>query len=191
MTTRILRQKGSGTLYAYTKPLALRDDMVLYDPEEAQIRIDAAKAKRDALDARLKGGAGLSVDPNMLNATDDAKQLNAIELEIAEKEEQLRREDLARDCMEKGGTMDEAFAIIRGEEVPKTEAETEEEKIQAVFDNDPDLKKIAVARKKSVLIDLIAEEYGKVFTEEDNTLESLKETASTLRKDRIMETLEI
>jgi len=166
---KYLRQKATGRIYAWTKKLSERDDMVECSTEVVKNRIAAMKERIAMAKDELE-----NAQPISRQLEEDSKLLRQLEEEYAEVQEKIAEKRKPEE-----------------EEVPEDEKpETEEELLKAEIEKDPEIIKIKDMTDIKDIVIYIKSEYGekidlRKLKPED--IESVREKALELRAARIME----
>lgn len=160
---RMLRQLRTGRIYNFTDILAKRADMVEYDPELAQKRLEAAKRRLEELESKPP-------EKPVVNKADmeTSKELAEVENKI----EKIERQ--------------KALPPNAKEQENKTSEQKEEEERQAIINNDPEIKKILTMKDKDEIEAYVLLEYGEDLDKRKD-LDKLKARAIELRTDRLFE----
>lgn len=163
---KYLRQLKTGRVYIWSPYLAKRKDMVEYDPTLADMRIQKARERLEALKAEADE-ITVAMDPKI---TADSQELATIEAEIDKLEEE-------KAIKAAGGNSEDVK--------PKTQEEIDAEEKQKVINEDPEIKKIEAMDEVSQVKEYIALEFG--IESKKTTLENIKKEAIERRVDRLFE----
>jgi len=165
---RYLRQRGSGFIYIWTPKLALRADMVEYDPGIAKIRIEALK--KIVEEKRSKVESSEETEKRNAEAVGLAKQ----SAELTSLENELRDSQL------------KATGYVDPEKKTSTPDEMLVQKRSKIIADDPEIKKIQNWRTKNQAEEYMLVNFGETVNRE-STMDELKTIAMTARTLRIFE----
>ena len=188
---RFLRQLGTGHIYHWTPVLAKRKDMVEIDLQTATVRIESLKAALNARLAAAKDPAKIQeMREKMARLTSLSKELNALELEVAQSEKQA--EEAAIKSISNEAPQPNTLGpddIVPGQEgAPKTDnAEViEDEKRTRILAQDSEYQRILSMKTRQELAEYLTMNYGEKIDSKAGT-ERLRSVALRKREERVFE----
>ena len=171
---RWLRQLKTGRIYPWTHTLSKRQDMVPYDPDVAQARIEALKNIVKDREASLPS------PEDVVKHTKEVQGAARLARELTDLENRAFSDAPER---EKGA--DEA--LPSNQPPGKSAEEVAAEERQKRIDADPHIQELAGMTTKKPLIDYMAREFGQTVDEKGKNVEALRNMATNMRIERIFE----